>query len=277
MKRALLCGLNYIGSDSELNGCINDVTNVNKFLKGCGYQENDIQILTDLTETKPTRSNIESAINWLVKDAKSGDTLFFHYSGHGTTVKDTSKDESDGRDSVLVPLDYEESGPITDDWLYSNLTNILPEGVTLWVLMDCCHSGTMLDLEFNIQCKSVHLPTMSLDGKVKVLGNIPYNSSEWSNKFAFVKENSKSTVADVFMFSGCWDNDTSADATIKNQSQGAFTACFLEFIASNPNYSSKQLIDMLKEINCRLTINGFSQRSQLSIGQIQDINQTFNP
>jgi hypothetical protein len=27
MKRALLCGLNYIGSDSELNGCINDVTN----------------------------------------------------------------------------------------------------------------------------------------------------------------------------------------------------------------------------------------------------------
>ena len=271
MKRALLCGLNYIGSDSELNGCINDVTNVNKFLKGCGYQENDIKILTDLTESKPTRSNIESAINWLVKDAKSGDTLFFHYSGHGTTVKDTSKDESDGRDSVLVPLDYEESGPITDDWLYSNLTNILPEGVTLWVLMDCCHSGTMLDLEFNIQCKSVY--TKSKMGPTKV----PYNSSEWSNKFAFVKENSKSTVADVFMLSGCWDNDTSADATIKNQSQGAFTACFLEFIASNPNYSSKRLIDMLKEINCRLTINGFSQRSQLSIGQIQDINQTFNP
>lgn len=275
MKRALLCGLNYIGSDSELNGCINDVTNVNKFLKGCGYQENDIKILTDLTETKPTRSNIENAIAWLVKDAKSGDTLFFHYSGHGTTVKDTSNDESDGKDSVLVPLDYEKMGPITDDWLYSNLTIILPEGVTLWVLMDCCHSGTMLDLEFNIQCKSVPL----LNGKVgpkpsKVLG---YNSSEWSNKFAFVKENSKSTAADVFMFSGCWDNDTSADATIKNQSQGAFTACFLEFIASNPNYSSKRLIDMLKEINCRLTINGFSQRSQLSIGKIQDINQTFNP
>lgn len=285
MKRALLCGLNYIGSDSELNGCINDVTNVNKFLKSCGYQENDIKILTDLTATKPTRSNMESAINWLVKDAKSGDTLFFHYSGHGTTVKDTSKDESDGKDSVLVPLDYEDSGPITDDWLYSNLTNILPEGVTLWVLMDCCHSGTMLDLEFNIQCKSVPLilpRKNSLDGKVYTKSKVgpakvPYNSSEWSNKFAFVKENSKSTVADVFMFSGCWDNDTSADATIKNQSQGAFTACFLEFIASNPNYSSKRLIDMLKEINCRLTINGFSQRSQLSIGQIQDINQTFNP
>jgi hypothetical protein len=143
----------------------------------------------------------------------------------------------------------------------------------------------MLDLEFNIQCKSVPLilpRKNSLDGKVYIKSKVgptkvPYNSSEWSNKFAFVKENSKSTVADVFMLSGCWDNDTSADATIKNQSQGAFTACFLEFIASNPNYSSKRLIDMLKEINCRLTINGFSQRSQLSVGQIQDINQTFNP
>lgn len=268
MKRALLCGLNYIGSDSALNGCINDVTNVNKFLKTCDYQDTNIKILTDLTETKPTRLNIESAITWLTKDAKSGDTLFFHYSGHGTTVKDTNKDESDGRDSVLVPLDYESSGPITDDWLYSNLINVLPEGVVLWVLMDCCHSGTMLDLEFNIQCKSVYTKsTLSLPQ------NTTYNSLEWSNKFAFVKENSKPTAADVFMFSGCWDNDTSADATIKNQSQGAFTACFLEFIASNPNYSSKRLIDMLKEINCRLTINGFSQRSQLSIGQIQDINQ----
>lgn len=270
MKRALLCGLNYIGSDSELNGCINDVINVSKFLKGCGYQDTDIKILTDLTEIKPTRLNIENAINWLVKDVKSGDTLFFHYSGHGTTVKDTSKDESDGRDSVLVPLDYEKSGPITDDWLYSNLINVLPEGVKLWVLMDCCHSGTMLDLEFNIQCKSVYT-------KSKKLAKVPYNSSEWSNKFAFVKENSKPTTADVFMFSGCWDDDTSADATIKNQSQGAFTACFLEFIATNPNYSLKRLIDMLKEINCRLTINGFSQRSQLSIGKIEDVNQTFNP
>jgi hypothetical protein len=280
MKRALLCGLNYIGSDSELNGCINDVNNVNNFLKTRGYT--DIKILTDLTEIKPTRSNMESAIAWLVNDVKTGDTLFFHYSGHGTTVKDTSGDESDGRDSVLVPLDCDEAGPITDDWLYSNLTSILPEGVTLWVLMDCCHSGTMLDLEFNIQYKSVYTPPskddVSKSAKTKKIPKgIPYVSSMWSNQFAFVKENSKPTSADVFMFSGCWDNDTSADATIRNESQGAFTACFLEFIALNPNYSSKRLIEMLKEINCRLTINGFSQRSQLSIGQIQDINQTFNP
>jgi len=268
MKRALLCGLNYIGSDSELHGCINDITNVNKFLKTRDYT--DIKVLTDLTEIKPTKKNMEDSISWLVKDVKAGDTLFFHYSGHGTTVKDKSGDESDGKDSVLVPLDYEKTGPITDDWLHSNLTSILPEGVTLWVFMDCCHSGTMLDLQFNIQCKSVYTKSK------RIPRDIQYNSLEWSNQFAFVKENSKPTKADVFMFSGCWDNDTSADATIRNQPQGAFTASFLEFIALNPNYSTRKIIDMLKEINCRLTISGFTQRSQLSIGQIQDMNQTFN-
>lgn len=271
MKRALLCGLNYIGSDSELYGCINDVKNINNFLKGCNYEDSNIKVLTDLTEIKPTRSNMENAISWLVKDVKSGDTLFFHYSGHGTTVKDISNDETDGRDSVLVPLDYESAGPITDDWLFSNLTNVLPEGVTLWVFMDCCHSGTMLDLEFNIQCKSVYTKSKRLPT------NIPYISSEWSNKFSFVKENSKSTKADVFMFSGCWDDDTSADATIRNQPQGAFTSSFLEFIANNQNYTTKRIIDMLKEINCRLKMGGFGQRSQLSIGHIGDINATFTP
>ena len=32
MKRALLVGINYTGTDSALNGCINDISNINKFL-----------------------------------------------------------------------------------------------------------------------------------------------------------------------------------------------------------------------------------------------------
>lgn len=270
MKRALLCGINYIGTDNELRGCINDIKNINNFLTTtCKYT--DIKILTDLTDTKPTKQNMENCIISLAKDAKAGDTLFFYYSGHGTTVKDTSGDESDGKDSVLVPLDYEKNGAITDDWLYTNLVSILPEGVTLWSFTDCCHSGTMLDLQYNIQCNSVYKKSK------KIPSNTVYNSSEWSNKFGLSSEKSKSTSADVYLFSGCLDWDTSADATIRNQAQGAFTACLLEFLAANPMYNTKPLIEMLKEIDCRLVLNGFSQRSQLSLGQIQDINKTFNP
>jgi hypothetical protein len=283
MKRAFLCGINYIGTDSALNGCINDITNVNNFLvKNCGYDAKNIKIMTDdpKSVTKPTRANMEAGISWLANNSVAGDTLFFYYSGHGSDIKDTSGDESDGRDNVLVPLDYTTKGIISDDWLFLNLASRLPVGVTLWSFTDCCHSGTMLDLQYNFKCNSVYTP-----GTVK--SNIKYNSAEWTNQFGMSSERSKLTSADVFLFSGCLDPQTSADATIRNQAQGAFTACFIEFIQSNStrlpdgsirfNSGSRKLSDMLKEINCRLVINGFQQRSQLSMGRVQDINRTFNP
>jgi hypothetical protein len=32
MKRALLIGINYIGTKHELGGCINDINNIEKFI-----------------------------------------------------------------------------------------------------------------------------------------------------------------------------------------------------------------------------------------------------
>ena len=283
MKRAFLCGINYIGTNSSLNGCINDITNINNFLvKNCGYDSKNIRIMTDdpKSTTKPTRANMEAGISWLANNCASGDTLIFYYSGHGSHIKDTNNDESDGRDNVLVPLDYTTKGVITDDWLFLNLGSRLPAGVTLWCFTDCCHSGTMMDLQYNFKCDSVYKP-----GPLKA--GVKYNSVDWTNQFGMTSERSKLTSADVFLFSGCLDAQTSADATIRNQAQGAFTACLLEFIQSNCtrapdgsirfNSGSKKLSDMLKEINCRLVINGFGQRSQLSMGRVQDINRTFNP
>jgi hypothetical protein len=37
---------------------------------------------------QPTRRNILNALGWLVSDAQPGDSLFFHYSGHGSQVRD---------------------------------------------------------------------------------------------------------------------------------------------------------------------------------------------
>jgi hypothetical protein len=36
----------------------------------------------------PYRDVIMRACSWLVADAKPGDSLFFHYSGHGGSMKD---------------------------------------------------------------------------------------------------------------------------------------------------------------------------------------------
>ena len=284
MKRALLVGINYTGTDSALNGCINDISNINKFLleNVSGYSKDTINILTDdpKSQVKPTKENMENNIKKFVAGCKSGDTLFFYYSGHGSQLNDNNGDESDGKDSVLVPLDYQKSGVIRDDWLFTNMINCLPAGVTLWAFTDCCHSGTMLDLQFNLQCASVYK-----NGSINK--TIKYNGSEWSNQFGLTNETSKLSQADVFNFSGCLDPQTSADAFIRNQSQGAFTSCFFEFVNNNStkdannkilfNTNKIKISDMLKEINCRLLISGFKQRPQLSMGKINDFNRLFSP
>ena len=40
-------------------------------------------LMDDGVSEAPTRQNILNAVDWLVEGAQSGDSLFFHYSGHG--------------------------------------------------------------------------------------------------------------------------------------------------------------------------------------------------
>ena len=75
-------------------------------------------------------------------------SFFWHNTGHGTNVADESGDEDDGYDEALVPVDYNEVGLLMDDDLFDILIEPLPEGVHMVSLMDCCNSGTVLDLPY---------------------------------------------------------------------------------------------------------------------------------
>ena len=70
------------------------------------------------------------------------------YIGHGGNVRDRSGDEADGRDETLIPLDYARAGQITDDILLKELVLPMAKGVFATSIMDCCHSGTILDLPY---------------------------------------------------------------------------------------------------------------------------------
>jgi hypothetical protein len=96
----------------------------------------------------PTKENILHSIERLVTGAKAGDMLYFSFSGHGTQVPDHSGEEADGLDEAIVPGDFAEIGRvITDDELAAYLVAPLTEGVLLTCIFDCCHSGTILDLD----------------------------------------------------------------------------------------------------------------------------------
>ena len=77
-------------------------------------------LLDDGEHEEPTRENMMAAIQSLVAGAADGDSLFFHFSGHGTQQRDTSGDEADGMDEALVPLDYQQVCLWTHGFLLSD-------------------------------------------------------------------------------------------------------------------------------------------------------------
>lgn len=235
-KSALLIGINYIGSDLELNGCINDVHNIKKLLLKSGYDEDDITIITDETEYKPTRKNILRCILELIITGNK--ELFLHYSGHGSYVSDLDGDERDGNDECLVPLDYEESGMISDDEI-RGILQLLSKDQKMFVLMDCCHSGSNMDLAYNLYQR--------------------YGRDD----FIMVCDSKlRKTQGQVIMISGCQDHQYSSDALIKGEFAGAMTASFLEVYRRGIRYGS-----LITKMRDHLKKENFDQIPNLSSGR----------
>jgi len=264
MKRALLVGINYIGTSYRLNGCINDVINVEAFLKTLGYTE-FIKYTDDTSDASklPTRNNILIGFLNLLKDVRAGDELWFHYSGHGVLQRDSNGDEITGQDSCICPSDFTRTGFITDDIIRANLAVKVPAGVKLVIVLDSCHSGTGADLRFKCDDNSY-----LKNGAVSIPKT--FNPNDWLIRQTITElRNYSLTNGDVFLISGCADNQTSADAQVQSKWTGALTYSFLALLKSNPNYVWN---NFLKDLNCFLKVSGFSQKPVLSCGKTNVIN-----
>lgn len=54
-------------------------------------------------------------------------------------------------DETLYPVDHESSGQIRDFSLFNHFVKPMTEGVMVTCVMDCCHSGSVLDLPYTFQ------------------------------------------------------------------------------------------------------------------------------
>jgi hypothetical protein len=149
-RRAVLIGINYTGQQGQLSGCHNDVHNIQKYLVQVQkFNESEMLILMDDGKHHaPTKRNIEDAFRRITEYSQAGDVVFIHYSGHGGRVRDYSGDEDDGYDETLIPVDFQSAGQIIDDDISKILVKPMRAGVHVTALMDCCHSGTVLDLPY---------------------------------------------------------------------------------------------------------------------------------
>ncbi|MDX1946407.1 MAG: caspase family protein [Pirellulaceae bacterium] len=109
------------------------------------------------SDQRPTRANILREFDRLAEVAKSGDQVVIMLGGHGSQQPNNnpgSPDDSepDGMDEVFLPVDFEPRfdeakkslvNAISDDEIGRKLTAIRATGAFVWIIFDCCHSGTM--------------------------------------------------------------------------------------------------------------------------------------
>jgi hypothetical protein len=249
-KRALLIGINYFGTSSQLSGCINDIDNMRNYLENIGYTE--FLVMKDNREQTqnvgpliPTRENIINAMKACVAKTKSGDTLYVHYSGHGSQTIDQNKDEADGMDECICPLDYQD-GMLIDDDLNNLLIKPLPVGAKLRVCFDSCHSGSALDLPFR-----------------------------WVSSNRMVTENTaKFLCKDVIFISGCMDAQTSADSSFNGHAAGAMTwsllTSLMDMKKSGKHRGTWTWVDLVQMMRMNLRKEQYDQIPQLGLADTHD-------
>ena len=111
-----------------------------------------------LINEQATYQGILNELNSFIATSKKGDVVYLHFSCHGQPVEDgltgLAKDEKDGWDEAIVPIDagkeynstYKGEKHLTDDELNGYIDKLRkkigPKGM-LYVAMDACHAGTM--------------------------------------------------------------------------------------------------------------------------------------
>ena len=267
-QKAILVGVNkYQMTNADLNGCVNDVTNVRDILlKYFGYKADDIRVITDQRATKKA---VMEGLKWLTKGAKPGDRLLFHFSGHGSQIRDRDGDElKDKLDEILCPHDMDWDGTyIVDDEL-GKIFSGLPAGAVVEVLLDSCHSGTgtrellgLAKLPEELSFRPRFLPP-PIDIQCRMDDDLPihhlFRGSLSSNPMPFAQSSMPSYLV---LFSGCKDNQTSADALIGSKYNGAFTYYFCKHLRDVKGKISRA--DLLKRVRASLKFNDFDQIPQL--------------
>ena len=307
-KKSLLIGINYTGSEHALEGCQQDVENMREFLSSQGYPDDKHSqlIMRDDNHTDPkgplwpTGKNMLAAMEWLVSEP--GTTNFLHYSGHGGQVADKDGTRVSGFDDTIVPWDYERNGQLPSGKLHKVLVARLPPRSTLFMIFDCCHSGSAAELPFiyrsdedgnvsmmdnlkegmrlvgaannlvqrGFSANSVGDARQLLGGASSFFKGMTNQEEEGLAEQDFADQYDHEKDKNVVMFSGCRDDQTSADAQIKGEHVGAMSWAFLKTMREHgPKQSYVEVL-----ASTRKALKGkYTQVPQLSVQHEVDLDQ----
>ena len=151
----------YVDLSQRLEGCVNDVNDLDSWLRQNHDPVSVTKFLATNTgapsqktppgppDTWPTRENVTRRLQEITEKAKLGDFVHLHYSGHGALRPTTAAEYreihgSNGSDAALVLFDSEEDfSYLRGIELASLFDDMVKKQLRLTVVLDCCHAGSI--------------------------------------------------------------------------------------------------------------------------------------
>lgn len=145
-----------------MESSVRDVDSIGKFLTNT-LPESAVGKITRLTasnkpdavsrespehpESLPTFEKITSSFSRIVAEATDGDSVYIHFSGHGTRTEPTSEYSHKGTgDLALVLVCDDEPGTryLRGLKLAHHLKEMAEKGLPVTLVLDCCFSGSVV-------------------------------------------------------------------------------------------------------------------------------------
>jgi hypothetical protein len=272
VSRALIVGINQYGSPANnLRGCVNDALTMAKIVtEHAGFPRDAVRLLCD---RRATTANIRQRLRWLVQDAPPGSRLLFHYSGHGSQVRDRNGDElEDHLDEIICPHDLDWDDAITDDELGSVITQVGPE-VCFTVILDCCHSGTGTREFFKEPPQDNEMPRLRYlppppdigwraAAEVDIDPRVAERTVTMRQRRARIRRFGVAVTGQhAVLIAGCRSDQNAADAFIDNDYRGALTYSLYRALEASKYRSSNR--ELVRAASDWLARNRYEQVPQL--------------
>ena len=214
-QKALIMGVSdYAGNSNDLGGIDLDVNKMQTLFSSWGF---DVDTLSHSMSFEQKMAQYASSLN-------SDDVFIFYYSGHGSFTPDTSHDELDGQDELIVLSDSDTNLYILDDKINILLNKIKARKL---IIFDSCNSGTSLKSSYannsdnggttiSTQVKFMYAPKSAADDSIQ---NASIANTDTNGTYLY--------------YAACRDNEQS----LASSNGSLFTNAFVNHVQLNKSAS----------------------------------------
>lgn len=243
---------------TNLYGCVNDVLAIEEYLvdtiniepakiKKLIAPVPGRRYLSELPRRylEPTYDNIMNALR-VPDGAGKGDFIYIHFSGHGgraTTIFDKTQKNSD-LDEALVPIDIVRGGKYLRDLELGMLLQDLEDaGLTVTVVLDCCHSGGAVrgrddpHLEVSRGVVDVYLSEGGEGGRDR-----PRDMHRIQSFGRYIMSPWRRTPSGIVVLAACLETQLAREKIKNSHTYGLLTCCLLEALSNAPRDLSSQAL-----------------------------------